>query len=116
MFHVNKGVIAFKLDGIVTGEIRNCVADGWYCEPWRAGSSICSDYITSHPQQTLPGYDGATTRGFSIAGSKDIELKNVEAKDIHSDNGDAYGIDVFADSSEIDIKNVVIEGRWHRWQ
>lgn len=107
MFHVNKGVIGFKLDGAIRVVVKNSKVKN-ISNIGKAGSTICGNYERSHPAATLQGYGGAITRGVSIAGSQDVSLKNIQIKKVVSVNGSAIGVDVQTDSSNIEIKNVKI--------
>ena len=104
MFHVNKGVIGFRIDGArnvllrdtEVNDIRNLGAPG---------SDLCGDYSNgrSHPQATLPGYGGAWTRAYSIAGSNGVTMFNARADGVLADAGSASGVSVITDSRRIQI-------------
>lgn len=108
MFHVNKGVIGFKLDGAIGVDVRNSQAKN-ISNIGKAGSSICGSYERSHPAATLKGYGGAITRGVSIAGSQDVSLTDIEINKVSSKNGSAIGVDIQTDSKNVEIKDVKIQ-------
>lgn len=65
MLHVNKGVIAFKMDAAKRVQLTNTSAQEVE-NLGDAGSDVCGTYDKSHPQATLDGYGGARLylRGF----------------------------------------------------
>lgn len=108
MFHVNKGVIGFKLDGAINVKVMNSGADS-ISNIGQPSSNACGNYSISHPKATLEGYGGAATRAVSISGSKDVELTNMNFKDIYSFAGCSIGIDVQTDSKGVTVKKLEIK-------
>lgn len=108
MFHVQKGVIGFKLDG-TDGlrasrlHVKNAINLGL------DGSDVCGDYTFSHPLAVIPFYNGAIIRGFSLAGTLDAFLYKSSAENIRSSNGDAIGVDVHTDSTDSAISRLEVE-------
>jgi len=104
MFHVDKGVIAFRMDASRNVRLTNTSVDGLE-NLGEEGSSLCGDYLngTSHPGATLDGYGGATTRAYTFAGTTGAVVVNASAKDLRSASGTAIGVDVLTDSSGIRI-------------
>lgn len=110
MFHVNKGVIGFKMDAatdvrLVNTSVRRIENLGV------AGSDICGDYVEgkSHPKQTLNGYGGATVRGYTFSGSDSVRVIKARAADLSAYNGSAVGFAILTDSSDIRLANVAVE-------
>ena len=105
MFHVNKGVIGFKMDAAKNVVMRNTSVNG-IKNLGALGSEICGDYsnATSHPQASLKGYGGAKTRGYSFSGSKHVFLVNSLVTDMTANEGSVTGIDVFNDTQGVFIK------------
>ena len=106
MFHVNKGMVGFKLDGAQRGlltqtSVRNVRNFG------APGSDLCGDYRNgkSHQLATLPGYGGARIRGYSLAGSKAWALLNASARNLLSTSGDVFGVDALTDSRQLWLAN-----------
>ncbi|MDJ0784654.1 MAG: right-handed parallel beta-helix repeat-containing protein [Desulfosarcinaceae bacterium] len=104
MFHVNKGVIGFKMDGAenITAEntsVQNVINWG------EVGSALCGNYTKSHPKATLTGYGGTAVRGYSAAGSKNVLIKDSFAADIESVAGPVIVFDVLTDSHAVQIDN-----------
>lgn len=99
MFHVNKGAIGMKLDGVNGLHVKDCsVADIQNVGP--AGSDLCNDNSPyrlklgkSHPLATLPGYGGAETRGCSFSGSRHVVLENFDLSTVSSHYGASFGLD-----------------------
>lgn len=107
MFHVNKGVIGFKIDGARGVRMRRVsVRD---LENFGVpGSGLCGDYEFSHPGATLPGYGGAKVRGISIAGSSEVRLDGVRVSDLSSQWGSVCGVDLLTDSERVDIHRLTV--------
>ena len=111
MFHVNKGVIAYKMDAAVNVLMRNANIDG-LVNLGSAGSEECGDYLggKSHPLATLEGYGGAITRGYSFAGSERVLLTDSQASNLTASAGHAIGVDVLTDSAGIQLRDVEVSG------
>lgn len=111
MFHVNKGVIGFKLDGganvkVENSNIRKIVNMG------KLGSTVCNYDTTeqSHPLGGLMlGYNGADTRAFSFSGSQKAVVSNVQVEMVKSFFGAAIGVDIFGNSDDITCENLVFD-------
>lgn len=103
MFHVNKGVIGFKMDGAADVVLRNTSAHALE-NLGVAGSQICGAYQFSHPQATLPGYGGAKVRGYSFAGATGVTLTNAEADRLKAAGGSTIGFDVLTDTTGVSFQ------------
>ena len=104
MFHVNKGVIAFKMDAALNVKLINTSVSG--LENLGAeGSSLCGDYLNgkSHPDATLNGYGGSAVRGYTFSGTQNALVANASARGLTSAGGTAIGFDILTDSSDIRI-------------
>ncbi len=101
MFHVNKGVIAFKMDAAEGVELRDTVVDG-LANYGAAGSTVCGDYGDgiSHPNATLHGYGGTAVRAYTFAGSKDVRVERAEANDVSAARGPAVGFAIMTDTTD----------------
>ena len=111
MFHVNKGVIAFKMDAAKNVILRNTSVNVVE-NIGKEGSTLCGDYSDSksHPAATLLGYGGAKTRAFTFSGSKNVILSNSSAMDVKAASGTAIGVDVLNDTNFAIVKNTSIVG------
>ncbi|MFK7885287.1 MAG: hypothetical protein AB8G16_00350 [Gammaproteobacteria bacterium] len=110
MFHVNKGVIGFKMDGVEDLVMRATSIRG-LSNVGQAGSDLCGDYLhngdgLSHPAATLPGYGGAHTRGYTFAGSKDVLLEHTKMLQSQAYTGDSIGVEVLTDSQNVVIRDM----------
>ena len=107
MFHVNKGVIGFKIDAASVALLYDTSVNGLR-NSGTTGSSECGDYSDglSHPAATLPGYGGSRARGYSFAGSRAVLVRRSSATDIVADNGDATGFDLLTDSERIRLSGI----------
>ena len=99
MFHVNKGVVGFKMDGTGRLRMRRCRAKR-VTNFGRPGSTICEYDTTekSHPLALLTGYGGTDARGFTFAGSENVNVKECSVEQVISDWGSAVGFDYFGNS------------------
>lgn len=111
MFHVNKGAIAFRMDGARNIRLVRTSVTG-LTNLGSGGSAICGDYSegTSHPGATLLGYGGATTRAYSFAGSHDVRVVRPLVRDARSVAGPAIGFDLLTDSSAVRLVMPQVEG------
>jgi hypothetical protein len=111
MFHVNKGIVVFKMDALDNGYIRNCRVYNThnFGLKGKLGSNEYNSRISkSHPLATYNGYGGANTRAFSLASSHKVILENCEVGNLVSENGMAIGVDVHLASSNIQIDGLII--------
>jgi hypothetical protein len=107
MHHVMKGNIGVFIGAGYEIGLKNVVISGIKnAGLW--GSYKCGTYITSHAAQSLPGYGGATSRGFSLAGSKYVYLNTITIDDVTSDYANAVGIDCIGTNDHILAVNVVV--------
>lgn len=101
MFHVNKGVVAFKLDGVKNVLVKDCLMEN-VSNTGSLGSLLYGDYETSHPNSSLKGYNGADIRGISISSSDNVRLENlVMGGIILSECGNSIGVDCMFESENI---------------
>ena len=107
MFHVNKGVIAFKMDAAKNVVLKHTSAENLE-NLGEEGSELAGNYIKSHPDATLTGYGGAKVRGYSFAGSKNVSVSNSHAVNLKSFAGTVIGFDILTDSENIYLKNNTI--------
>ena len=109
MFHVNKGLVAVKIDGTHNFDIENCNIQ--HIENYGKFENIdCDQNNRNHPSATLDEYQGSNTRGFSFSGSHIGSLKNSYVEMIHSSYGKSIAYDILQDSNKIDIENC--DGAW----
>ena len=107
MFHVNKGVIAFKMDAARNVRLTKTSVSG--LENLGAeGSTLCGDYLEgkSHPAATLLGYGGSMVRGYTFSGTEDAVVFGASARGLSSRSGSAIGFDILTDSSDIRLSGV----------
>lgn len=107
MFHVNKGVIGFKMDAAQGVKLRRTSVTRLenLGEP---GVAICGDYTQgqSHPKATLSGYGGNFARAYTFAGSTDVQVRHARARRISSASGPSIGFAVMTDSTGVSFRNV----------
>eukprot|EP01026_Neomeris_dumetosa_P083570 TRINITY_DN972_c0_g1_i2.p1 TRINITY_DN972_c0_g1~~TRINITY_DN972_c0_g1_i2.p1 ORF type:complete len:419 (+),score=26.91 TRINITY_DN972_c0_g1_i2:910-2166(+) len=115
MFHVNKGIVAFRLDAANDIECHNCSIREAK-NSGNIGSTACNSNQAykqgigkSHLEATYPGYNGGDCRGFSLSSSSNAHLSNCQAINIQARAGDAIGFDIIHGSSNITLSYPVIE-------
>lgn len=104
MFHVNKGVVGFKIDGAYKVLLDNTSVKG-IANLSEVGVETCGMYAKSHPKATLEGCGGPKTRGYSIAGSNGVRIANSEVTHLTALCGTAVGFDIMTDSSNVLLEN-----------
>ena len=109
MFHVNKGVVGFKMDGAKNVVLKHTSVENLE-NLGDVGSDLGGNYEKSHPDATLPGYGGAKVRGYTFAGSQNVFVKDSHAFDLKSYAGTVIGFDILTDSDKIKIKDSSVEG------
>jgi len=124
MNHVNKGCIGIRIDGTVGFYAKNLrVIDttnkgklGYTNKTLPIPVSKTDDikYICkvgkSIPTASLNGYNGAHTRGISVAGCDYCEMENVIVDNISSQYGYSVGLDIMFGSNRVRLKNLTISG------
>jgi len=108
MFHVNKGVIGFKMDAAENVMLSRTSAQAIE-NIGNAGSDVCGPYDKSHPKATLIGYGGATARGYSFAGSSYVRVSNSKVKDLRAKSGAATAFDILTDSRYLRFLNCSVQ-------
>ena len=104
MFHVNKGVIGFKIDGAAGVRMFDTSANN-LVNLGPQGTSLCGAYTKSHPAATLEGYGGAAVRAYTFAGSTGVRLRDASAENLSSLGGSISGCEILTDSDSIRIKD-----------
>jgi len=108
MFHVNKGVVAVRIDGARDVCVRNlavldtanhAAAPITKALPGERDDEEAS-YMTGadggHPSQGPQyGYLGADARGFSAAGTHNLHIEGLVVDGVHAHCGNARGLDFF---------------------
>lgn len=112
MFHVNKGVIGFRMDSATNVALTNTSVSG-LSNLGHAGSSLlCDDYSgdVSHPAATLDGYGGSATRAYTFAGSDGVVVRSATARRLSAHAGPVVGFDVLTDGSNITFRSSSVRG------
>jgi hypothetical protein len=109
MFHVNKGVIAFRMDAARNVQLTNTSVSG-LTNLGAAGSTICGDYSASfsHPAATLPGYGGSAVRAYTFAGTQHARINRAIAHGLRAHAGPVIGFDVLTDSNDIQLTSASV--------
>jgi len=108
MFHVNKGVIGFKIDGVCNLNINNSMISD-VINYGNKGSLLNGNYKTSHPDQNKQiGYNGSQTYGLTLSAVNDVKINNLSVANIESTYSSGYGILIQNYSNNIILENVDI--------
>lgn len=104
MFHVNKGVIAFKMDAADDVTLKN-TSVGHLVNRGPEGSTLCGDYLHdhSHPLANLYGYGGSAVHAYTFAGSTHVRVESSTVQDLGAAQGPVIGFDVMTDSTDIEL-------------
>jgi hypothetical protein len=107
MFHVNKGVIGFKMDAARGVFLRHTSVNN-VANRGDMGTDVCGDYSggKSHPGATLPGYGGAGARGYTFAGSRHVFLSGSAVSGLTAARGAAIGVDILTDSEHVHVRRM----------
>lgn len=108
MFHVNKGVIGFRIDGTRNVVMRNTSVNNLE-NIGQLGSHLCGAYVKSHPKAFLPGYGGAKIRGYCFAGSRSVRVEKARVKQLHSDFGSVIGVDIMGNSRKVRLDDLSLD-------
>lgn len=109
MFHVNKGAIAFRVDGTRDVKLNNTSVLG-LTNLGPEGSDVCGDYRDgrSHSAATLKGYGGSAVRAYTFAGTRHADVNSALAQDLTAHAGAVVGFDVLTDTGDVRLRNTVI--------
>jgi len=111
MFHIQKGVIALKLDATLGVGVENVVVED-VRNLGDIGGDLEGDYTNpsaaNAASATLPleGYQGADARGLSLTSSVNVAVRNARFDGIVSRSGDAIGCDVLKRSRNIRLEHI----------
>lgn len=109
MFHVNKGVMGLRIDGVNNFIIENCAVTN-IDNIGNRGSSLAGNYVKSHPNQDkIIGYGGSQTFGIVVNASNDINIKNLNIKNISSKENSAHGLTIQNESCNFYAENIYID-------
>lgn len=111
MFHVNKGTIAYKMDGAENVTMVRTSVDG-LTNLGVAGSDRCGDYLESksHPLATLYGYGGNAVRAYTFSGSTNVRVLGSSVRNLSALSGPAAGFAVLTDSTNVLINRATVRG------
>ena len=108
MFHVMKGMIAFRFDLVRNLSLSNVIVD----RAWNTaekGIVMAGDdpnYEYGHPAQTQLGYQGCTSRALSFSGCENVSLKDVTVHALGSTNGFVCAVDAMNGTTFSRFENV----------
>lgn len=109
MFHVNKGAMGIRIDG-VNGSIINNVTISNILNKGVRGSHIKGSYIKGHPAQgKMVGYHGTKTYGAILSAVNDTYINNMNVQNIKSEHGQSFGFVLQNGSCNVKIKDCSID-------
>lgn len=112
MFHVNKGVIGYRIDGASTLCMVNC-SSNQIENVGPKGSELCGAYVASHPATVgtnCVGYSGADSFGAVFNAVNDVKVSNFAITNVEAGSGCAHGLYVQNGSLSSQFQNVTIDG------
>jgi hypothetical protein len=108
MHHAQKGSIGLFVQQTTRFTAQNVSIDGVKNFGAR-GSGVCGHYIeTPHQGNTGSehrGYTGSQSYGIMVAASRDVSLSEFEVKNVHGKNGDAMGVYVCNDVTDVELQH-----------
>jgi hypothetical protein len=108
MHHVNKGVMAIRIDGATRIYSSNLTVSNVENQSAK-GSMLAGQYVKSMPiQSTVKGYGGTDTYGIVVSASGDGTLVNTQVSNVSSHYGSSHGILIQNGSCHFDLKNTII--------
>ena len=124
MFHVLKGSVGLRMDGVENFSVENCAIDSIVNTGYLGNDVHEGSYKMSHDLQVRPYYHGADTYGMSIAHCKNGRVGYVKISNIVSYNGQSRGLCLLETCASLDLYSLVISNittgycyrhHKHRW-
>jgi len=110
MFHVNKGAIGYRFDGVDNLTMVKCKLDKLVNFGRLGNEDLDGAYVISHDKQKRPGYGGCESIGINLSYCRQIMLDNNSIHGVLSSNGDVIGINIINKSRSINIYDIGIKG------
>lgn len=110
MFHVNKGVMGWRIDGASGMYMVNCAANSIE-STGEIGSNLCGSYITSHPDTVgthTIGYLGGDAHGAIFSAVNDVHVTNFTVNNVNSLNAIGCGFTVQNESLCSEFNNIIV--------
>lgn len=104
MIHINKGVIAVRIDGVNIIDVNNLII----YDVCNISNKVISSDTYKENMEDVTNYVGNDTIGLCLNNTYDTKINNVSIKNIFSQKGTAYGTIVMNHSKHINIQGVQI--------
>jgi len=108
MFHVNKGIVGIRLDGVAHVYVDDVKVRYVKNIGLQGNETLAGAYEYSHDQQSRKGYRGANTFGSVVCYGHNVQFKNVFMNRIRSINGSAIGFCVMNQSNYVTFDKIKI--------
>ena len=108
MFHLTKGCIGLRIDGINNFLIDNVNIDTISNTAYMGNDVYNGNYYVSHSYQNRPLYHGCDSFGLSLSRVSNGKCKNVKIQNVHSENGESVGLYTYSNCHHIELKNLSI--------
>lgn len=108
MFHVQKGILAFRFDAIKNLYLSKCEFVDIVNLGRLGNKKADGNYAHSHDLSKRIGYTGCDTIGINISFCENVYLEKIYGKQIFSKNGDAVGINSIFDSKYIYMRDIYL--------
>lgn len=102
MIHINKGVIAVRIDGVNIVDFEKLIIHDIY----NISDKIILSNSYSENMEDVNTYVGNDTLGLCLNNTYDTKINNVTIKNIYSKQGTAYGTVVMNDSKHIYLNQI----------
>lgn len=111
MFHVDKGLVGYRMDGVRNLFINSIKASGLKNYGYMGDDYHDGHYWLSHDFQNRIGYNGSSVTAINFSDCLNIKSKKISIHNIYSANGEACGFRFFNNCSKgqfelIKIKNI----------
>ena len=110
MFHVNKGMIAYRFDAVKNMTLYKCNLFNVRNYGRLGNEILAGPYEYGHDDQTRKGYHGADTIAMVFCYCSDIKVIKNKLCNMVAKNGDATGIQILNGSKNINICKSLING------
>lgn len=110
MFHVNKGAIGYRFDGVDNLNMYKCKLDNLVNYGRLGNEELDGAYVISHDQQKRAGYCGCESIAINFSYCKNVNMYENSIHDVLSANGDAVGVNIINKSKCLQIDEIQIKG------
>lgn len=104
MIHINKGVIAVRIDGVNIIDINNLII----YDVFNISNKVISSTSYEENMEDVTNYVGNDTIGLCLNNTYDTKINNASIKNIFSQRGSAYGTIVMNNSKHVNLQGLYV--------